>query len=118
MKSKKEPYSGKSDSDFNADIENQYKNYKAGIYDKLKNKTVMTDKELKLIFDKWLVDNTDLVKSLTIDELYDTPEHEELVQSVNGGTEDEEGFVNGWTDDKDELFYKRLKRSKRLAKSK
>ena len=37
MKSKKEPYSGKSDSDFNADIENQYKNYKAGIYDKLKN---------------------------------------------------------------------------------
>jgi hypothetical protein len=41
MKSKKEPYSGKSDSDFNADIENQYKNYKAGIYDKLKNKTVM-----------------------------------------------------------------------------
>ena len=38
MKSKKEPYSGKSDSDFNADIENQYKNYKAGIYDKLKNK--------------------------------------------------------------------------------
>ena len=34
----------------------------------------MTDKELKLIFDKWLVDNTDLVKSLTIDELYNTPE--------------------------------------------
>ncbi len=78
----------------------------------------MTDKELKLIFDKWLVDNIDLVKSLTIDELYDTPEHEELVHSVNGGTEDEEGFVNGWTDDKDELFYKRLKRLKRLAKSK
>ena len=75
----------------------------------------MTDKELKLIFDKWLVDNIDLVKLLTIDELYDTPEHEELVHSVNGGTEDEEDFVNGWTDDKDELFYKRLKR---LAKSK
>jgi len=42
---KKEYYSGKSDSDFNADIENQYKNYKAGTYDKLKNKEYYDDAE-------------------------------------------------------------------------
>jgi hypothetical protein len=42
---KKESYSGKSDSDFNADIENQYKNYKAGTYDKLKNKEYYDDAE-------------------------------------------------------------------------
>jgi hypothetical protein len=34
---KKESYSGKSDQDFLLDIENQYKNYQAGIYDQLKN---------------------------------------------------------------------------------
>ena len=34
----KEPYSGKSDQDFLKDIENQYKNYQAGIYDQLKNR--------------------------------------------------------------------------------
>ena len=34
----KEPYSGKSDQDFLKDIENQYKNHQAGIYDQLKNR--------------------------------------------------------------------------------
>jgi hypothetical protein len=34
----KEAYSGKSDQDFLKDIENQYKNYQAGIYDQLKNR--------------------------------------------------------------------------------
>jgi hypothetical protein len=34
---KKESYSGKSDQDFLLDIENQYKNHQAGIYDQLKN---------------------------------------------------------------------------------
>lgn len=33
----REPYRGKSDQDFLEDIENQYKNYQAGIYDQLKN---------------------------------------------------------------------------------
>ena len=41
----KEPYSGKSDKDFYSDIENQYKNYKAGVYDKLKNKEYYKDAE-------------------------------------------------------------------------
>jgi hypothetical protein len=34
----KEPYNGKSDQDFLKDIENQYKNHQAGIYDQLKNR--------------------------------------------------------------------------------
>jgi hypothetical protein len=34
----KEAYSGKSDQDFLKDIENQYKNHQAGIYDQLKNR--------------------------------------------------------------------------------
>jgi hypothetical protein len=34
----KEPYSGKSDQDFLKDIENQYQNHQAGIYDQLKNR--------------------------------------------------------------------------------
>lgn len=42
---KKEPYSGKSDSDFYKDIQSQYNHYKKGDYDKLKNKEYYKDAE-------------------------------------------------------------------------
>ena len=77
--------------------------------------------KLKSMIDKWLVDHTKLIKDLKkyyrneeypkssiIDDLYDTSDFEEFAQSVNGGTEDEDSFANGWTDDKDELFSNRL----------
>ena len=77
--------------------------------------------KLKSMIDKWLVDHTKLIKDLKkyyrneeypkssiIDDLYDTSDFEEFAQSVNGGTEEEDSFANGWTDDKDELFSNRL----------
>jgi hypothetical protein len=48
--------------------------------------------------------------------LYNTEEFEQLVASVNNNTEEEQTFVNGWTDDKDELFYNMLKTFVRIVK--
>ena len=78
----------------------------------------MIIQELKITFDEWLTSNTKLIKELIndygkkniSDTLYDTDEFNKLVISVNSGTEDEEGFFNGWSDNKDELFSKRLKK--------
>jgi hypothetical protein len=73
---------------------------------------------LRPIFDKWLADHTDLIKDLKmeygalsnwIEDLYGTPEFETMVQSIDGGTEDEQEYSFGWTDEKDALFYRRLK---------
>ena len=47
--SKKEPYSGKSDSDFYVDIQNQYNHYLSGVYDELKNKGYYKDVKGKKI---------------------------------------------------------------------
>ncbi len=40
-----------------------------------------------------------------IDKLYNTYQFENMVKKCNFNTEEEQGYVNGWTDDKDELFY-------------
>jgi len=47
--SKKEPYGGKSDSDFYVDIQNQYNHYVSGVYDELKNKGYYKDVKGKKI---------------------------------------------------------------------
>ena len=77
----------------------------------------MTIKELEPIFDTWLINNTNLIIELKnefsndefMEELYGTGAFEELVNSVNNNTKDESEFINGWTDEKDELFYNKLK---------
>ena len=59
----KEPYSGKSDQDFLKDIENQYKNHQAGIYDQLKNKLFIN--EVKYLIEE----REDLEKVRILDEI-------------------------------------------------
>lgn len=43
-----------------------------------------------------------------MDVFYDQDETQEFFKSLNTNTEEEEGVVNGWTDEKDELFDKVL----------
>ena len=79
---------------------------------------------MKKIFNDWLHENVNLINKLKkefgnkgfIDVLYNTEEFEQLVASVNNNTEEEQIFVNGWTDDKDELFYNMLKTFVRIVK--
>ena len=79
---------------------------------------------MKKIFNDWLHKNVNLINKLKkefgnkgfIDVLYNTEEFEQLVASVNNNTEEEQTFVNGWTDDKDELFYNMLKTFVRIVK--
>tara|TARA_R110000737_G_scaffold46924_2_gene66753 strand:+ start:1071 stop:1295 length:225 start_codon:yes stop_codon:yes gene_type:complete len=67
---------------------------------------------MEQIFKKFLKDNTKLINQLFSmygkygykDKLYDTNEFEDMVKKCNSNTEEEEGYVNGWTDSKDELF--------------
>jgi hypothetical protein len=71
---------------------------------------------MKTIFECWLNENIDLINELRdeygkqgfVEVLYNTEEFEQLVVSVDGNTEEEQGYCNGWTDDKDELFYNTL----------
>lgn len=72
---------------------------------------------MEKIFKRFLQNNTSLIKELTIeygtrklhDKLYDTNEFKNMVNECNFNTEEEEGYCNGWTDSKDELFNNMLK---------
>ena len=76
----------------------------------------MNDKEMKLKIESFLNENENLIKDLIFEfgisvylgEVYDTNEFEEFVLECNKGTKEEEGYVNGWTDDKDDLFLKMI----------
>jgi hypothetical protein len=67
---------------------------------------------LETVFSKFLNDNIELIKELILDYgkygfgdvLYDTDEFEKMTESCNQGTYEEEGYVSGWADVKDELF--------------
>jgi hypothetical protein len=84
----------------------------------------LKDKHMKKLFNNWLHENVDLINELKdeygkrefVDILYNTEEFEQLVMSVNNNTEEEQGYNNGWTDDKDELFCDMLEKFIRLTK--
>lgn len=67
---------------------------------------------MEQIFKKFLKDNTKLINQLFSmhgkygykDKLYATYQFEDMVKKCNSNTEEEKGYVNGWTDNKDELF--------------
>ena len=67
---------------------------------------------MEQIFKKFLKNNTGLINELIIeygeygfkDKLYNTYQFESMVKECNFNTEEEKGYVNGWTDNKDELF--------------
>jgi len=67
---------------------------------------------MEQIFKKFLKDNTKLINGLLdeygkygyMDKLYATYQFEAMVKKCNSNTKEEEGYVNGWTDNKDELF--------------
>jgi hypothetical protein len=68
--------------------------------------------KLEKIFIDFLNNNIEWIKEIILDYgkygykdvLYDQEEFEQMVLSCNQDTEEEQGYVNGWTDDKDELF--------------
>lgn len=72
---------------------------------------------MKKIFKRFLQYNTPLIKELITeygtrelhDKLYDTNEFKNMVNECNSNTKEEEGYCNGWTDSKDELFNSMLK---------
>jgi hypothetical protein len=72
---------------------------------------------MKAQFKEFLNENQDYIKAIVfdfgkkgyLDVLYDQPKFEKLMLDCNEGTLEEEEYVNGWTDEKDELFLKTVK---------
>jgi hypothetical protein len=68
--------------------------------------------KLEKVFIEFLNNNVEWIKEIVLDYgkhgykdvFYDQEEFQEMVLSCNQGTEEEEYYCNGWTDNKDELF--------------